>query len=239
MKYDELKKLEGVSKMNKVLFDRDRDFRYSIIFDNNKLKYMVSLENNMAKDVVIPNDDNVIKIENFGFFKMSNLQSVKISKNIKAIGNCAFFNCINLKEVEIPENVVFIGEEAFDSCKNLKKVSVLGKVSEINKEVFAFCENLEEVNFSDGVIKIHEDVFWACNKLKKVTITNSVREISPYAFRLANQDLTVEFLGTTKEWENIKGTDKLYINVNTLDGKIDGKERMRIEIEEWLFADIL
>ena len=79
-------------------------------------------ENKKIRSIEIP--DSVTSLGDSAFARCINLQSVRLSKNIREISNWAFEGTA-LTVVEIPNSVKYIGQEAFEDCTSLHTV-VLG-----------------------------------------------------------------------------------------------------------------
>ncbi len=79
---------------------------------------------------------NVRYISNYAFTGCKKLKKIKWNKNIRRIGSCAFKNCRSLTEIAIPKSVRRIGHYVFDGCTNLKKVMVGPNVKKIEEWAF-------------------------------------------------------------------------------------------------------
>lgn len=75
--------------------------------------------------------------------------------------------------------------------------------------------NLTNVVIQDGVKEIWNYAFTGCTSLTSITIPASVTKISNYAFGSSN-NLTITFLGTRKQWNDIKTEFKHTLYYKTL-----------------------
>lgn len=115
--------------------------------------------------VIIP--DNVVSIGDFAFAcsetnsemgESSELENVKLSKNITSISQGLFSGCTYLKEIKIPEAVVEICAYAFEDCFNLRTVEFSSALTGIGDYAFADCRSLSDVSFPEGLISIGQKV---------------------------------------------------------------------------------
>ena len=82
---------------------------------------MVPLPMEDATFIDLP--DSVITIEDYGFFKYSQLKQINLSNSLETIGYGAFMGCKSLKSLDIPECVKEIADRAFFGCINLNKIT--------------------------------------------------------------------------------------------------------------------
>lgn len=113
-------------------------------YESNPLQFAKHLIVNGEEvhDITIPNC--ITKIENFAFYKWSELRSVKMSNSIVSIGQEAFSCCTGLQSIEIPNSVKEISYNVFQGCSNLRNVEIGSSVQSIESGVFSDCW-LEEV----------------------------------------------------------------------------------------------
>ncbi|MGN0768229.1 MAG: leucine-rich repeat domain-containing protein, partial [Christensenellales bacterium] len=71
-------------------------------------------------ELVLPED--ITEINNYAFYKCSNLTSVIIPDSVTNIGDHAFRVCTGLTSITIPDSVTSIGSDAFYACRRLVEV---------------------------------------------------------------------------------------------------------------------
>lgn len=108
------------------------------------------------KNLYIP--DSVVSIGD-AVFSSSNIETVRLSKNVTSIAHSLFSDCKNLHNIDIPEKVTLIGSRAFEYT-SLKKIIIPNNVSSIGSRAFDKCQELETVIIkSDIVPTISSDTF--------------------------------------------------------------------------------
>lgn len=93
----------------------------------------------------IPN--NIIEIGESAF-GYTELESIKISKNVKTIHRNCFEECRNLKDVDLG-NIEWILAYMFDNCTSLKSIKIPSTVEYLGKNIFYSCKNLKHIYY-DG-----------------------------------------------------------------------------------------
>ncbi len=154
----------------------------------------------------------VTGIADNAFEGCQNLNSVKISSNIKTIGDNAFKNCTALVSVNMSNSVVSVGDSAFLGCTGLDSVYVksldkwcgieFGSDTASNplcyaKYLYINDELLSEVVIPDGVTVIEKGAF-SCENITSITLPESVTEIDVYAFSGATNLTSVTIKGDVK-----------------------------------------
>lgn len=162
---------------------------HDLVFIRKKLKELQDLdftETHILRVERAPGSDTFYPADtlfDYSLEEMPTLQSVKISKNIKAIGMKAFHNDVALTEVEIPEGVTHLGGYAFAFCKGLKKATVPGTVKMIENYAFLGCVALEEVSLGEGMTMLGGDMFNDCKSLRKVDLPSTIESIGGQSFK--------------------------------------------------------
>ena len=117
-------------------------------------------------DLILPSDEGISSIANYGFEGQLNLSGLYIPEGITSIGNYAFRKCSGLTSITIGENVENIGNNAFQGCRKLVEVinnSSLnittgsldyGRIGASAKEVH---------NGASKVVKQNDFLFYSCN----------------------------------------------------------------------------
>ncbi len=126
----------------------------------------------------------VESIDNYAFYKCSNLTQISIPNSVTSIGYSAFENCTGLTgELVIPEGVTTIASGAFYNCSGLTGELVIPEgVTTIASGAFYGCSGLTNVTIPNSVTSIGSDAFYGCSGLTNLTIPNSVKTIGDQAF---------------------------------------------------------
>jgi glycosylphosphatidylinositol transamidase (GPIT) subunit GPI8 len=74
-------------------------------------------------DIVIPekvtyndNEFTVTSIDNFAFYRLSELTSIELPSTISTMGLSAFSGCTSLKSINLPDNITVLNHYAFADC---------------------------------------------------------------------------------------------------------------------------
>ena len=105
--------------------------------------------NNAALETVDLSGSNIAKLDNFLFFKDTNLKTVYLpDSTVSSIGNSTFSNCYYLhtfgtkssakNEFVIPESVTAIGTKAFENNYCMQKITFPSKTTSIDITMFNF-----------------------------------------------------------------------------------------------------
>ena len=157
--------------------------------------------------IVLP--EGIESINQYAFRECSNLTDIIIPDSVKIIGDAAFQSS-GLASIKFGSGLESIGEYAFQVCNFLTKITVPGNVKTIGFGAFSNCDNLVEAVLEEGVQTIGENAFSSCKKLAKLTIPKTVASIGDIAFYCCDALQTVNYGGTTAEWNALKasiGTD--------------------------------
>lgn len=163
--------------------------QHDLTFIRKKLKELQSLdfaETQIMRVERAPGSDTFYPADtlfDYSLEEMPKLQSVQISKSVKAIGMKAFHNDVSLTEVEIPEGVTHLGGYAFAFCKGLKKATVPGTVKMIENYAFLGCTALEEVSLGEGMTMLGGDMFNDCKSLAKIVLPSTIETIGGQSFK--------------------------------------------------------
>lgn len=136
-------------------------------------------------DYTVP--EGTIKIEDFAFSDVQNLENVTIAKTVKTICPSAFKGAKILKKVDFQgtTNLETIGDHAFQNTK-LENITIPASVKNLEGAGFADIETLKEVHFADGcqLKELSGNLFQNAKNLKTVSFdgTNSLEKISSYVF---------------------------------------------------------
>ena len=129
------------------------------------------------KNIEIPDKirgKNVVGIRNQAFKYNQEIETLKISSEVRKIDEEAFRMCGSLKEVEFSNNskLTYIGEGSFKTCISLEVFDMPISVKYIGKEAFCGCgfdvdfSTLEDLEF------IGDSAFELCYGLKRIELNS-------------------------------------------------------------------
>lgn len=138
-----------------------------------------------------PVPGSVTHIEDYAFYRCSELTEITLTDCVVSIGAYGFFNCLTLTAIEIPESVTHIGAYAFAACQDLTTVTIPKGITELPAGLFSDAFGLKTVFLPEGMTKIGGDAFYGCRNLQQIQIPHSVTHIGENAFRACNKLQTV------------------------------------------------
>lgn len=121
-----------------------------------------------------------VAIQDYLFIN-SKVQTVEIGNSVETIGSTAFYKVSSLENILLSDNLKSIGSYAFYNT-GLKTVTIPNSVTSIKSYAFQLCYDLKEVTIGTGVTRIEDHMFGSCTSLEKVTILGSPNYIDSYAF---------------------------------------------------------
>ena len=151
-------------------------------------------------------------------FHDMDISSVNIPGSIREIGANAFRNNPDMTYMVLRENIRKVGDSAF-AHSGVNGVNVHNPNIELGIGVYESCDNLTNESFPEGMTYIPERTFKNCKNLREITIPTNVTRIDPEAFSGCTKLKTVNFYGTTRQWEEMEiaeGNDPL------LNAELDG-----------------
>ena len=116
------------------------------------------------------------------FMGCSELEYVKLPKELKLIRNKTFYGCQNLKRIELPEGLEEIESGAFAYCESLQSISLPDSLTKIGQAAFQRDISLTDITIPKGVSVINASTFCDCKSLKDIPFTHSVESIGFQAF---------------------------------------------------------
>ena len=155
-----------------------------------------------ASSIEIP--EKCAEINDYAFYRCTNIQSVKMHDEIYVIGKSAFKECENLTSVVLPKNLSWIRGFAFcntsltnmylpeglyeiEDCafasSNLASVSIPNSVLFMGKGVFSYCQSLSSVVLPEKLEEIPSSLFAGCGNLHTISIPETVTTIGADAFK--------------------------------------------------------
>ena len=156
----------------------------------------------------------VLCIGNGAFAYCNNLSTIVIADGVRFINSLAFSNCISLTEIEIPKSIIQIESMAFRGCQGLLSITVeegnlnyysAGNciIEKMTNKLIIGC-NYSTIPLDDSVEQIGSFAFSSCSLLESLIVPVSLKEIQRYAFDECAALNIVYYLGTQKDWANIK-----------------------------------
>ena len=123
---------------------------------------------------------NLKEIQDNAFKDCSNLLNIALSNKLEKIGEYAFSGCTNLINITIPTNLKIISEDAF-SGSNVKEITLpYGLNPSLWDSAFRKNDSLETVYIECN--HLSEYCFYASPNIKKIYIKSTVRSLGKYAF---------------------------------------------------------
>lgn len=136
----------------------------------------------LDRQVVIPVDEDVERIDNQAFHNLWSLYSVRFRHKAYHLGSEVFAGCKNLETVTLAENTRSVPMGTFSDCKSLRIVHLPDTVTTINMDAFKNCGALPGIDLPAQLKTIEVGAFCGCRNLKKLHIPAAVTEIGTDAF---------------------------------------------------------
>ena len=132
-----------------------------------------------------PDTNTYFVSEVYGNAKSYEILDEYKNKKVTTIGVRAFYNHSNLEEIKLGKNIEHINRLAFAECKKLKTIN-LENVKEISRNAFNYDISLTEVNL-DSIVDLGASVFLNTS-LEKVNFNdnNSLTTIGSLCFMNTN-----------------------------------------------------
>ena len=174
--------------------------------------------------IIIP--DSVESIEAGAFYNCQYLESVSLSKGLKAIPENCFAYCDTLFSVKLPETLEEIGDDAFCECFSLLFHELPETLEKIGNKAFFHCgiemkrlpanlkhigayafaqettyfpdQGIEELSFSEDLQEIQDGAFQYCS-FKSLRLPSSLKRIGKNAFKGCCKLTTIVLPDTLEE----------------------------------------
>lgn len=146
---------------------------------------------------IIPDEYNGLPVTELytSALENSQMEKIKIGKNVDTIGWYVFSNCLNLNYIEVDkDNKYFKSDNGILYDYDMKELicypsSLKGStfvlpttVTSLGYFAFENNKNLEEVTLNDNITIIEGSCFYKAKKLKTINKMDNVKEITRYAF---------------------------------------------------------
>ena len=113
--------------------------------------------------------DKVTTLATNVFRNTTDVNTVKLSPNLKEIQNYAFENCSNLLNLPLPNKLEKIGSYAFSGCTKLTSIELPSSLKELGEYVFSGDTNLINIKIPTNLKIISEYAFSGSN-VKEITL---------------------------------------------------------------------
>lgn len=114
-------------------------------------------------------------IEDYAFYNVQNITSVKFPDSLKELGSSAFSNCVNLKHIDFGKGLTHIGgsygTNIFSCCTGIKNIHIPSTIKLIGASAFSNCQ-LDTITLDEGVEVIDSNAFAGCH-IKEITLPKS------------------------------------------------------------------
>lgn len=143
--------------------------------------------------ITIP--DSVTRIDDYAFWKPTNLVNVTIGSSVQSIGYGAFGHGGKISSIVIPDSVTTLGTYGFYKATNLASVVLGSGLTNIGIAEFSDCPNLGQIVIPPSVKSIGDYAFNYGSGLTNVVIGQGVTNIGKYAFNACSNLPTVTVPG--------------------------------------------
>ncbi len=157
--------------------------RVSVVSEFRIVNYVL-YEYHGSSDVVIPDDLNVMAIDEDCFSGDRTITSVTLPKTLAEIGENCFKNCTGLQTVVIPSETTIVGKSAFEGCVSLKKIVLKQFIDEdqpgdepmtgaltVGNRGFYNCISLKEIENPTRLTTVGREAFKGCASLETLDVT--------------------------------------------------------------------
>ena len=186
------------------------DIPYEVVYNNTNFKVASIGQlafNNCNNISSISMLNSIGYIDNWAFYGLQNLTSIKLSDSIKSLlwgvlRNCsklnsitipgavsyidknALMDCVSLTSIEFqpPSSLKFIGLGSFIHCTSLTSIVFPPSLEVIGMDAFLNCTGLKSISFPRSLTTIHPNAFSGCVGLASVTFPDSLITIQNFAF---------------------------------------------------------
>ena len=155
-----------------------------------------------------------VHIEEYGFYHMEVLQSVRFSNNQERISKGAFYGCRNLKTISLPHGLSAIEERAFLEC-GIQSLIIPESVETIGEQAFDH-NQIEKVDVPKSVTSIGKNIFGGA--LKEICIYDNIEcngkdvELDFFASDPVHIESAIGLLGASKMVYGSRQEDDTYFS---------------------------
>ncbi len=222
---------EGITVIGKLAFD-NCDKITEVIIPNSVISLGERAFSDCDTLASVSIGNGLHTVSESAFYSCDKLTAIQFGSAVRVIGHAAFANCYALEEVVFPRELTTLEERAFRYCTKLKKLQIFDQLTKIGENAFFGCTELtgtelDGANYlgndenpylilrsiSDKTVTeytLHADtryvlqsVFADCSNLTTVALPSTVKLLSENAFDRCTALTTIQFGGTTEEWNAI------------------------------------
>lgn len=135
---------------------------------------------------------------------------------VTSVGGWAFSGCTSLESITIPDSVTSIKPAAFSGCSSLKNITIPDGITEVGSMAFKNCTSLTSIIFPEGVKYLGNETLYVCTALTTVNLPKSITRFDYRAVTGDRNLTTINYAGTTAEWNNITKDSQWNYSTNTI-----------------------
>ena len=133
-----------------------------------------------------------------------------------SVGTGAFYLCQWLEEITLPSSLLEIEDSAFRGCKLLSELTLPNGLRTIGNYAFYDCQALAIMEIGANVERIGDFAFAWCYRLQSVDFSNVLVEIGEKAFYQCSGLKTLNYGGSSSQWEEVVKGSEWNNGVNSL-----------------------
>lgn len=118
----------------------------------------------------------------YNAFANTSLTEIIIPENVQYLWTYAFTGCTQLEKVKLPKQLKQIAQGCFEGCTSLGEIVIPDKVTEVNYAAFADCTSLIKVQFGNNIKTIEDNAFSGCILLQSAVMPSSLKTLGKSAF---------------------------------------------------------
>ena len=145
---------------------------------------------------IVPNGAERIEEEAFSCCSVKN---ISLPDSVVSAGANLFCNSTELESVKLSKNLRTLSPYMFCGCKSLKKIEMPYEIDGFSEGLFAECTSLEEIPFRVGIKTLPEGVFDCCTSIRSLVIPDSVEKICSGAIAGCSSLTTIVLPASLKE----------------------------------------
>lgn len=218
-----IKKLTGILLMTAMLVSLLGVTSFAATSDYTIKDGMLTAYTGTEKDLVLPDNLGIKRIDMYAFTNNETVTSVTIPANIEAIDSKAFMGCSYLTSISVASgNAYYTSVSGVLFSKDMTRLvtypygkagdyTIPSGVTEILASAFSCCMGLTSVTIPEGVETIREYAFTGCDALHEVMLPASVKLLDSEAF---GQCIALTKLEVAKGNANYASMDGVLFNKN-------------------------
>lgn len=212
-----IKKITGILLITAMLFSLLSVASFAAASEYTIKDGMLTAYTGTEKDLVIPSNLGITRIEMYAFTNCETLTSVTIPANVEYIDSRAFMGCSNLTSISVVSgNSNYKGVSGVLFNKDMTQLvtypfgkigayTIPSGVNEIQTMAFFGCQGLSSVTIPEGVKKIGDAAFGGCPLLTAVTIPASVTYLENTTFGQCRSLIKIGVAGGNANYASVDG----------------------------------